>query len=82
MDEKLSAEQNWKALREQQHFTNVATIPYLGVYLTDLVYMEEAPSVSESKTSSAPLVNFDKFRRVASIVQVRLFGSFRMRSLR
>ena len=59
---------NWSAYREALRVTEPPAIPFLGVSLQDLVYVEEGNSdfIAEGETR---IVNFAKFRQWARVVK-------------
>jgi ral guanine nucleotide dissociation stimulator-like 1 len=68
-----------KKIRDQQK-TMIGTVPYLGLYLSDLTYIDSANenyiNLNENDKSSQKLINFDKHRKQFDIlVQIKLFQS-------
>eukprot|EP01088_Endostelium_zonatum_P008719 TRINITY_DN21878_c0_g1_i1.p1 TRINITY_DN21878_c0_g1~~TRINITY_DN21878_c0_g1_i1.p1 ORF type:complete len:694 (+),score=167.19 TRINITY_DN21878_c0_g1_i1:80-2161(+) len=61
--ELLSREHNFVNFRAHLHTCNPPCIPYLGVYLTDLTFIEDGTS-----DKIGELINFDKRRKVAAVV--------------
>eukprot|EP01119_Soliformovum_irregulare_P004557 TRINITY_DN1560_c0_g1_i1.p1 TRINITY_DN1560_c0_g1~~TRINITY_DN1560_c0_g1_i1.p1 ORF type:complete len:1166 (+),score=383.87 TRINITY_DN1560_c0_g1_i1:136-3633(+) len=55
---------SFKALREKIHTANPPIIPYLGVYLSDLTFIEDG----NSDLIDGGLINFDKRRLLASVI--------------
>ncbi|XP_043920173.1 ras-specific guanine nucleotide-releasing factor 2 [Protopterus annectens] len=66
----VSSEGRFKNLRETLKNCNPPTVPYLGMYLTDLVFIEEGtPNFTEEG-----LVNFSKMRMISHIIrEIRQF---------
>ncbi|XP_058842648.1 ras-specific guanine nucleotide-releasing factor 2 isoform X4 [Acipenser ruthenus] len=66
----VSSEGRFKNLRETLKNCNPPTVPYLGMYLTDLAFIEEGtPNFTEEG-----LVNFSKMRMISHIIrEIRQF---------
>ena len=47
-------------------------IPFVGIYTHDLLFNAQRPSEIASSPTTAPLVNFERCRRAASIVKTLL----------
>jgi son of sevenless-like protein len=62
----LSPVGNYTNLRNHLHREiSPPIIPYIGVYLTDLTFLEDGnPDMAENGT----LINFDKRRRIATVI--------------
>ncbi|ELP94214.1 ras GTP exchange factor, son of sevenless, putative [Entamoeba invadens IP1] len=65
---------NFKSLREAQKLAVGATLPYLGMYLTDLLFTEDMSSSAvytfetlQSKTETT-LINFEKCRVLSGLI--------------
>jgi son of sevenless-like protein len=66
----MSTEKNYLTYRNVVKLANPPCIPYLGVFLTDLVFIDEAPDVLQP----SGLINFDKWYKVAWVVrEIRKF---------
>ncbi|KAG5441015.1 Ras-specific guanine nucleotide-releasing factor 2 [Clonorchis sinensis] len=62
----VASDGRFKSMREALHRCDPPCIPYLGMYLTDLSFIEEgALNVTESN-----LVNFCKMRMIAHVIRV------------
>ncbi|XP_046871388.1 ras-specific guanine nucleotide-releasing factor 2 [Hypomesus transpacificus] len=66
----ISSEGRFKNLRETLKNCNPPCVPYLGMYLTDLAFIEEGtPNITEEG-----LVNFSKMRMISHIIrEIRQF---------
>ncbi|XP_041368344.1 ras-specific guanine nucleotide-releasing factor 2-like isoform X7 [Gigantopelta aegis] len=66
----VSSEGRFKNMRDALHRCDPPCIPYLGMYLTDLSFIEEGtPNFTEER-----LVNFSKMRMVAHVIrEIKLF---------
>ncbi|XP_032752942.1 ras-specific guanine nucleotide-releasing factor 2-like [Rattus rattus] len=66
----VSSEGRFKNLRETLKNCNPPAVPYLGMYLTDLAFIEEGtPNFTEEG-----LVNFSKMRMISHIIrEIRQF---------
>jgi hypothetical protein len=55
----------------------IGTVPYLGLYLSDLTYIDSAyPNTITIENSSEKLINFEKHRKEFEIfAQIKLFQS-------
>ena len=66
----VSSDGRFKNLRDAMHKCDPPLIPYLGMYLMDLVFIEE----STPDTLDESLVNFAKLRMVSHIIRdIRTF---------
>jgi RasGEF domain/RasGEF N-terminal motif/Domain found in Dishevelled, Egl-10, and Pleckstrin (DEP) len=70
LGQQMNFEGNFKQYRAVLGSAALPCVPYLGIFLTDLVFLEDGnPShVPSPNYPSLRLVNFDKCRRVADIV--------------
>jgi len=73
-----------KHLHEQQKQEMIGTVPYLGLYLSDLTYIDSAfpntinieNNTDDSPTSTVKLINFEKHRKEFEVLaQIKLFQS-------
>jgi hypothetical protein len=64
IEEMMSHEQNYKTYRAALHSCDPPTTPYLGVYLTDLTFIEEG----NKNVLERGLVNFDKCYLIAAVI--------------
>ncbi|ESP05610.1 hypothetical protein LOTGIDRAFT_181403 [Lottia gigantea] len=66
----VSSEGRFKNMRDALHRCDPPCIPYLGMYLTDLSFIEEGtPNFTDEG-----LVNFSKMRMIAHVIrEIRLF---------
>lgn len=67
----VSSGQNWAQQRDALLQKAPPSIPFVGMYLTELVFLEESGATVEDN-----IINFEKPRKVASIIQVRLSHAF------
>uniref|UniRef100_A0A2C9KBL8 Ras-specific guanine nucleotide-releasing factor 2 n=1 Tax=Biomphalaria glabrata TaxID=6526 RepID=A0A2C9KBL8_BIOGL len=66
----VSSEGRFKNMRDALHRCDPPCIPYLGMYLTDLSFIEEGTP----NTTEDGLVNFSKMRMIAHVIrEIRLF---------
>ena len=63
----MSRERNFDLFRRHLHSVDPPCIPYLGVFLTDLTFIEDGNHdyVSDSKV----LINFDKRRKISMVIR-------------
>ena len=62
----IKTEKNFSNYREALHVANPPCIPFLGVYLTDLVFIEDGiPSV----VKTTELINFTKRKMTAEVIR-------------
>jgi hypothetical protein len=59
----MSAESSWKLYRNALHNANPPLIPYMGVYIQDLTFIDEAPD------KIGHLINFAKRKLVCNVIQ-------------
>jgi son of sevenless-like protein len=64
LQELVSVANKFKSLREAQEYSEGPCIPYLGVYLGDLTFIEDG----NPELTLDGLINFDKYRMVAQII--------------
>jgi len=64
LQELVSVANKFKSLREAQENSDGPCIPYLGVYLGDLTFIEDG----NPEFTLDGLINFDKYRMVAQII--------------
>lgn len=71
MEEIISPLRNFSRLRSELNSIDPlrGCIPFVGVYLTDLIFNSERPSYIGPPGTSTKLVNFEKIRTSASIVK-------------
>lgn len=60
----MSREGNFKNFRESLHLENPPCIPYLGIYLTDLTFIE----TGNPDKIQGGLINFGKRRKIAAVI--------------
>ncbi|KAG0943536.1 hypothetical protein G6F57_009515 [Rhizopus arrhizus] len=71
----LGANRNFVEYREIIHSVNPPCIPFLGIYLQDLTFIEDGNSDYLRKSNS--LINFAKQQKVAEVIQeLKQFQSF------
>jgi len=57
---------NFARYREALHSVNPPCVPFLGVYLTDLTFIEDG---NTDLLKGTALVNFDKRMKIAAVIQ-------------
>ena len=62
----MDSSSNFSRYREALHSVNPPCVPFLGVYLTDLTFIEDGNS---NLVKGTQLINFDKRIKVASVIQ-------------
>jgi len=65
MTKLMSNESNYKNYRERLRGSNPPVVPYLGMYLTDLIFIENG---NPDKTKENH-INFDKSRLIARVIK-------------
>jgi hypothetical protein len=66
----MSADLNYKSPRELLSKCSPPCVPYLGIFLSDLTFVEEGnPDTLEVAGNAEPLVNFVKRRKVAEVIE-------------
>jgi len=68
----MSSESSFKFYRSKLAASDPPCIPYLGVYLTDLTFMDENPDHVTTETSQGPvsLINFAKRKMVYNVISL------------
>lgn len=62
-------QRNYAVYRSKVRQSNLPCLPFLGLYLTDLVFIDEGnPSHRPSKNTTRSLINFDKHSKTAKII--------------
>lgn len=62
-------QRNYAVYRSNIRQASVPCLPFLGLYLTDLVFVDEGnPNCRPSKTSGRILINFDKHQKTTKVV--------------
>jgi len=71
IDQLALTTKNYKNLRDYLKKVDPPCIPYLGMYLTDLIFLEEGNpnEIQPPENPSVQLINFDKRRRVSRTIQ-------------
>ncbi|KAJ6241693.1 guanine nucleotide exchange factor [Anaeramoeba flamelloides] len=60
---------NFRLMREMISKIDPPALPYVGMYLTDLVFVDEGNPDTILSMNRAELINFDKFRRTSEIIK-------------
>jgi son of sevenless-like protein len=63
----MSSTKNFRQYREQLHAANPPCVPFLGVYLTDLTFIEDGNS--NMIKNSAHTINFSKRFKTAEVIR-------------
>eukprot|EP01125_Pyxidicula_operculata_P020243 TRINITY_DN7457_c0_g1_i1.p1 TRINITY_DN7457_c0_g1~~TRINITY_DN7457_c0_g1_i1.p1 ORF type:complete len:527 (-),score=153.86 TRINITY_DN7457_c0_g1_i1:234-1814(-) len=69
LKELLSQNGNFKQYRARLKTLNPPCLPYLGVYLTDLVFIDENRDYLTLPSGRTDMINFDKMRKVAAVIR-------------
>eukprot|EP01130_Rhizamoeba_saxonica_P008944 TRINITY_DN3625_c0_g2_i1.p1 TRINITY_DN3625_c0_g2~~TRINITY_DN3625_c0_g2_i1.p1 ORF type:complete len:622 (-),score=134.95 TRINITY_DN3625_c0_g2_i1:53-1918(-) len=70
VQEILSADRAFYLLRQTLKSSNPPCIPYLGVYLTDLTFIEDGnPNYLSTECGSTDIINFEKMRMVSDAIK-------------
>eukprot|EP01129_Flabellula_baltica_P000516 TRINITY_DN10506_c0_g1_i1.p1 TRINITY_DN10506_c0_g1~~TRINITY_DN10506_c0_g1_i1.p1 ORF type:complete len:512 (-),score=104.88 TRINITY_DN10506_c0_g1_i1:28-1563(-) len=73
----LSSEGSYSVLREELRLSNPPALPYLGLYLRDLTFIEDGNHnfiPVQTEDGEIEVVNFDKMRKVSTVIKdIRLF---------
>ena len=67
--ELMSSKRNHKTYRDAIHQMSPPRIPYLGLMLTDLVFVDEGNPDNIKTKENVFLINWDKRERIADIIQ-------------
>lgn len=67
LNELLSAENSYSRYRKKLENIDPPCIPYLGIYLRDLIYWNE-PSMDNGQTNSEKIINFTKKKYIFNII--------------
>lgn len=72
LEQIMSSESSFKVYRHRLAASDPPCIPYLGVYLTDLTFMDENPDNITVETSNGPvsLINFAKRKMVYNVISL------------
>jgi len=65
LDVVMSHQGNYDKYRKMLHHLDPPCVPFLGVYLTDLVFIEEG----NKDVINGDLINFDKRRKIALVIR-------------
>jgi len=67
--ELISPQSSYKIMRATLKESSPPTLPYIGIYLSDLTFIEEGnPNVVQDKTTGIMLINFEKRNQVANVI--------------
>ena len=66
---RVSSEHNFAAFRAELKQTSLPLIPYTGMYLTDLTFMDEGNPDNLKSPQGAKLINFSKRRRISLVIR-------------
>lgn len=62
----VSSAKSFKRYREVLHGVNPPCVPYIGVYQTDLIFIDQG---NPDTLADGQLINFDKWRRTADVIR-------------
>jgi hypothetical protein len=66
LGELVSSAKSFKQYRETLHTVNPPCVPYIGVYQTDLIFIDQG---NPDTLNDGRLINFDKCRRTAAVIR-------------
>ncbi len=69
MESLVSPEDNYNRLRNKMLTLESPCVPWIGLYLRDLTYLGDGfPTFIKNKDTGCNLVNFDKCRKIATVL--------------
>jgi son of sevenless-like protein len=66
LGELVSSAKSFKQYRDTLHTVNPPCVPYIGVYQTDLIFIDQG---NPDTLNDGRLINFDKCRRTAAVIR-------------
>jgi len=66
----MSNDRSYSRYRTELKIANPPCLPYLGVFLTDLTFIEDGiPDFLLTKDNRKDIINFEKLRKVAGVIE-------------
>jgi len=69
IEESMQPNHSWRTYREMLHACTTAAVPYLGMFLTDLTFIEDGNPDTYTTPSGTKLINFKKREMVYKVLQ-------------
>jgi len=69
IEDSMQPNHSWRTYREMLHACTTAAVPYLGMFLTDLTFIEDGNPDHYTTPSGTKLINFKKREMVYKVLQ-------------